>query len=181
MQVKELNKYNVSELEEIIILSKKISKDKKGLFKMKPFKNLPYGKVLEIKKHITNGNTLNIELIQKLSEICNKKMSIFEINNSDVSQLFRTINEIEYNFEEIAKYEAMLSGSTDADLENAGISELNQFGDLNTIDTLAGGDMLKWDLILEKEWWDVFNKLLKDKIERDIQKRYSIIQQNKSK
>ena len=181
MQVKDLKKIKINELEEIMILSKLIDKDVKCMFDILPFVNMEYGQVIELKNLVKTKNILDIDLIQKISEYSKKKISIFEIEKSSIVSFFRTINEIEYNFKRINNYEMMLNSGTDSDLESAGISELNQFGDLNIIDTLAGGDILKWEKVLRLEWWDVFNKLLKDKTERDIQKRYTLIQQSKVK
>ena len=64
-----------------------------------------------------------------------------------------------------------LSAEPDIDLIAAGINEMNQFGDLNTIDSLANGDILKWEEIKKLPYNKVFDKQYKSVVEARIQKK----------
>lgn len=50
----------------------------------------------------------------------------------------------------------------------AGVRNLDVLGNLNTLDLLAQGDILKWDLVKKMTYGDVFDKLLKITIEHAI-------------
>lgn len=80
----------------------------------------------------------------------------------------------------IGKMESQyLSSMPDLKLIAAGINELNQFGELNIIDSLAGGDVLKWEAIKDLKYHIVFDKQYKSIIESRINKTYA--EQNKPK
>ena len=59
----------------------------------------------------------------------------------------------------------------DIKLLNAGITDLDILGDVNLIDALAGGDILKWEAIEALPYEKIFDKQLKNVIEQRIQKR----------
>jgi len=61
------------------------------------------------------------------------------------------------------------------DLVKAGVSELDQFGELNVIDNLAGGDILKWKKVEKLPYYMVFDKLHKNAVETKIQRNYNKI------
>ncbi|TSE05243.1 hypothetical protein [Aquimarina algiphila] len=67
-------------------------------------------------------------------------------------------------------------------LEQAGANDLNQFGTLNAIDSLANGDLLKWKLIEEMPYEMVYTKLLMNKIQSRVQRKYQeiMIEEHKS-
>jgi hypothetical protein len=67
----------------------------------------------------------------------------------------------------------------DSDEIRAGVEELERFGFLNTLDRLAGGDVLKYDSILKEPAIKIYNKLLKDFIDSKIQKRLFEIKNKK--
>lgn len=87
-----------------------------------------------------------------------------------VREEYKKINKLEENY---------LYNPPDAKLLQAGIKELDVLGDVNTIDSLAGGDILKWESIRRLSYNDIFNKLLKNTIEARINKR--LIDINKQK
>jgi hypothetical protein len=72
-----------------------------------------------------------------------------------------------------------LTNQPDIKLMQAGIKELDVLGDINTIDSLAGGDILKWESIRDLPYSEVFNKLLKNTIEARINKK--LVEINKQK
>lgn len=87
-----------------------------------------------------------------------------------VKEQYTRINDLE---------ERMLVSPPDVKLLQAGIRELDVLGDYNTIDSLAGGDILKWEAIRQMKYSEVFNKLLKNTIESRINKR--LVEINKQK
>ncbi|MGN6181029.1 MAG: hypothetical protein ACTHNW_17740 [Mucilaginibacter sp.] len=61
--------------------------------------------------------------------------------------------------------------------KKAGIQAFEKFKYINTINALAGGDITRWDIILNMPYERVLTKLLLNKTEAEYQKRYSEILQ----
>lgn len=61
----------------------------------------------------------------------------------------------------------------------AGIEKFDQFGIMNVVDSLAGGDILKYEQVLKIDYNTVFMKMLRSKVESDFQRRYSKIMNGK--
>ncbi|MES2807042.1 MAG: hypothetical protein V4619_00355 [Bacteroidota bacterium] len=57
--------------------------------------------------------------------------------------------------------------------QKAGIQSFQKFKYINTVNALAGGDITKWNEILNMPYDRVLTKLLLNKTEADYQKRYS--------
>jgi len=57
--------------------------------------------------------------------------------------------------------------------KKAGIQAFEKFKYINTVNSLAGGDITKWDSILNMPYERVLTKLLLNKTEAEYQKRYS--------
>lgn len=74
-----------------------------------------------------------------------------------------------------------LKSMPDPDKIAAGIDELNIFGDKNTIDQLAGGDILKWNDIKKLPYEQVFEKQLMLIKTSAFEKKYTKILSEKSK
>lgn len=87
-----------------------------------------------------------------------------------VKEQYKKINDLEGQY---------LVSHPDVKLIQAGIRELDVLGDVNTIDSLAGGDILKWEAVRQMPYSEVFNKLLKNTIEARINKR--LVEINKQK
>ena len=84
--------------------------------------------------------------------------------------------------ETIAKLEEeFLASDPDADLINAGVRELDMFGDKVLIDTLAGGDITKWKEVLNLPYHFVFYKLAINNKQAKINKNYHKIISDKQK
>ena len=56
--------------------------------------------------------------------------------------------------------------------QRAGIKQFEPFKYINTINALSGGDITKWDAILNLPYDRVLTKLLLNKTEAAYQKRY---------
>lgn len=103
-------------------------------------------------------------------------------NNTTLQKVIPFICWVRDSLEQIITLEReYLTSQPDNDLINAGIESLNELGDMNVIDMLAQGDILKWNMIKRLPYHDVFDKLRKNKLEGDIQKRYQKIQTAKAK
>lgn len=61
----------------------------------------------------------------------------------------------------------------------AGIKMFNMLGDFNTIDEIAGGDVLKHDEVLMLDYSTIFLKLLKNNLTSRFEKKYSEIMSKK--
>lgn len=71
--------------------------------------------------------------------------------------------------------EKLLKPNVTIDHQRAGIAMFNVLGDFNTIDEIAGGDVLKHDAVLMLDYTTIFNKLLKNNLTTKFEKNYSDI------
>lgn len=115
-----------------------------------------------------------------ITYICNVTES--QVNNANYKEMFsfvlwlldeiKLVSELEENY---------LSSEPNSDLKSAGIEKLNELGEINTLDNLAGGDILKWKKIKKLPYHIVFDKLRKNNLDAEVQKRYNEIMIKKSK
>lgn len=66
----------------------------------------------------------------------------------------------------------MLASPPSAVEQRAGIAKFQRFKYINTINALSGGDIIKWDVILNLPYDRVLTKLLLNKTEAEYQGRY---------
>ncbi len=170
MKVKVLDRLTEQEVREVVVMSKLTKEDTS----LKPFTSLKFGEVLELKGLARNG--VDDVLIVKVLELNKRKT---KLENRTLKAFFAIVNFIKNQFKYLGELEQKLDTETENDLIVAGIDELNKFGDLNTIDALAGGDILRWQQVLDLTYEDVYNKLLKTKTEEDIKKRLETIYKSK--
>lgn len=143
-----------------------------------PIKAMTFGEVVDLKKLITsndfNDKIRAVELVYKIP---------FEtLSEMKAIKFFPLLNYVTKEIESIAENEAKtLSGDYDSDMLNAGVEELNQFGVITTIDTLASGDVLKWQSILDTRYSTVFTKLYLNKVKAKIESEYQKIMDRKRK
>ena len=129
---------------------------------------------------IKNGN------FEKLIASCFRDRGIGyhdnEISYISHKQLLSFVLWLKDELQDLNKLEqGYLSGEPDFDMVASGIKDLDQFGNLNTIDQLAGGDITKWNHIEQMKYSQVFDKLYKTSIENRIQRKLGEIQKNKAK
>ncbi len=55
----------------------------------------------------------------------------------------------------------------------AQIEAFDVYGDVNVLESLSGGDVLKWDAIKATRYDDIFVKLCLNKTAKEYQKRYA--------
>lgn len=120
----------------------------------------------------------NIEEI--INIICKEKeIEIKEITQREtISFVLWLKDEIEAIHQLESRY---LQSQPDPDMIAAGVNDLNEFGELNVIDSLAGGDILKWDEVGRIPYYKVFDKLRKNIIDRRINTNYQKILATKNK
>ncbi len=119
-----------------------------------------------------------------LKIFADRKIFLFhhDLNRIENNDILHFIFWVKDELEMIAKMEQdYLQSDTDPDLIQAGINELNQFGEQNTIDSLTGGDMTKENEIKALPYSRIFDRLLKMNIENGIQKRLIKIKEDKAK
>lgn len=130
----------------------------------------------------TIPNLIKIANFEQLINECFKDRGFafgFENDNQKCLQFIlwlkdelKSINDLETNY---------LTSDPDIDMISAGVNEMNQFGNLNVLDQLSGGDILKWEEIGKLQYAKVFDKLYKSTIENNIQKKLNKILANKNK
>jgi hypothetical protein len=158
---KRINKLFSVEIEDMKFLSYKLNK-------------------MIIPECLTEGNILL--LLQKVFKEKDVKISLEDINREEPQNVLCFIFWLLDSQEEINQLESeQLQSLPDAEMTNAGIENFNQFGIINTIDALAGGDILKWKKVIKMSYIDVFTKLKKNKVESEYNKSYSKILEQKSK
>ena len=151
---------------------KKYGKRTNTLFgvELEPLIYFSYGFVKIDLPSLLNENNID-EIINIICDI--KDISVKKITDKEkISLTLWLIDELEA----IGSLEqTYLSSNPEPELIASGIDELNIFGELNIIDSLAGGDILKWEQVKQLPYHSIFDKLRKDNIERKINKNYNKI------
>lgn len=95
-----------------------------------------------------------------------------DVSNCDLKEVMSFILWIMDELKTIRELEATyLVSEPDIKLLQAGINELDQFGIKNTLDNLAGGDILKYDLIRQLPYHEVFDKQYMETIKKKVEKK----------
>lgn len=109
-------------------------------------------------------------LVEIISKVQNIKES--QVMNISILDFFGLMNSIKEQLEVInqAELNSLTSDHTNMKWEQVnGTERLQRFGIYNILDSLSGGNILKWDAIMELQYADVFTKLLMDKTQNDLQ------------
>ncbi|HET8838051.1 MAG TPA: hypothetical protein VFM82_03565 [Flavobacteriaceae bacterium] len=161
-------------------LVKKFGNRQKELFGKQPrdLIYLTYGFVkIDLPELINDG-----EFETLIFECFEKKINRKKINALKPTEAWQFILWVYDELQNISKMEKQyLSSTPEPDLINAGIETLNELGETNLIDTLANGDVLKWEEIKKMPYHVIFDKQRKMKLEADIQKNLARIQRDKAK
>lgn len=142
---------------------------------------LPYGlirKDIPIYQKTNRHDDVVIEIL-KAQHGNDIDLSAATPNDSLAFYLF-VKKELEY----IQKLEELhLASEPDIDMVGAGIHNLNELGVLPTIHALAGGSVLKHREIEATPYYEIYQVLKLEKIQRDINRRYNeiIAAKNKTK
>lgn len=109
-----------------------------------------------------------IEILKIVYDISEKALL-----KADVFNVFSCYNWIIQELQHIGQSEKdeLYNELTPAQ-KNAGVEKLQRFDYVVTLDHLAGGDLLKYDAILELPYSSIFRKLALDQTKHEIQEHY---------
>jgi len=97
---------------------------------------------------------------------------ICNIQKEPIAKVLNFILWIRDELETISELEkTYLSSNPSAKMFQAGINKLDQFGAMNTVDSLAGGDVLKYELVKKLKYNVVFDKQYREVISGEIQSK----------
>lgn len=124
----------------------------------------------------TMPNLLKVGNFDKLifEAFKDRNQNIFEVdvNYFNFKEVLYFIFWLKDEMEHWAKMESdYLSSEPSADMLGAGINELDKFGINNVIDSLAGGDITKYEQIEAMSYGTIFDKQWKSSVENSIQKK----------
>lgn len=133
--------------------------------------NLPT--ILEVYlQPLLTGQDYDVEKSEQVQKVIYNQVSLpdaYTIGASITKQLLA-----------IKKREAeQLNKPPTSDQISAGINMFNEFGVVNTIDALAGGDVLKYDAVLKKDYNTIFLKLKKSKVQQIFEENYTEVLKRK--
>lgn len=165
-EVKELVDYTVSQsLKANPILRKKgFLHTKKITAKQPDFWFLSWSDLVELREAVAEKN---------MTEALN---IVFGIDENDFLSLeifnaFAAYKWVVEQLTEIAKIESQeLGHELTQDEKDAGVEALQEFGYTVAVDSLAKGNLLKYDSILKKPYAIIFRKMCLDKINNEIKK-----------
>ena len=152
--------------------------NKIGEYESKPFIELPYGIV---KKDLPayQKRELISESVELIMQIQFPEFKIQNENANDVISFILWIKEQQEFLNEIEKIN--LHTEPEPEMLASGLQRLNDFGELVTIDALAKGNVLKYAEIQALPYFKVYEKLKLDKVNREIEKNYQKILEEKNK
>lgn len=106
----------------------------------------------------------------------------FEVDISlmPVDSVMAFLNWIRDELNQISEMEReFLVSEPDPDMNAAGINDLDVFGNMNVIDSLSGGDVLKHEAVKSLAYSVIFDKQLKSIKENAINKKYAKLKSKK--
>jgi len=151
-----------------------------GKLKICPAKNLSLAEVITLRNLLNDGS---IEAIIEAVSIVTK-LPIESVWNFTIVPFYSIINGIVAQLIELGNMEQNELSSEDDDIvmiEAQASERMAKYGILNTIDSLAGGDILKWKEIERLPYMVVFTKLMMEKTKGEIMLDVKAIQQRKNK
>ena len=142
-----------------------------------------WGQKLAAAQHIRKGNVLLTVSIYLSPLYYDRKFNEEEVIEfieilktqpaENVISLYKWIKD---SVENIIRWEVRnLPYKPSGDEIRAGISDFNRLGDTPTIDRLAGGDVLKWEAVLDLPYSTIRKKLLLSNISSNFEKKLSEI------
>ena len=149
-------------------------KDSKTIEIAEDLGTLTYRKFIDLKTFFSQA-TEGIDIIAEPIEIVTGmiKEEVLELN---LSKAFPLWKHIENELLRLSKIEAeQLDYTPSPEEEQADFSKLSKFGELARIHSLANGDLLKFEKVLELPYNDVLATLLYEKETREYQERLNEI------
>ncbi|WP_454988668.1 hypothetical protein [Capnocytophaga sputigena] len=140
---------------------------------------LTFGEVNSVKRYVIKGTMDDLIEAFKIVYKCKAR----DIIRMDVIQFYRCMIFITTEVDKVIKMEQQHWNTepTDYDikLQQAGVKDLEQFGDLPMIDSLAGGDILRYNDIEKLNYLEVHYILWYRAIQTNIQNRFQKLMINK--
>lgn len=140
---------------------------------------LTFGEVNSIKRLVMRETT---EYLLRAFEIV-YKCKARDVIRMEVIQFYRCMIFITTEVDKIIKMEQQHWNTEptdhDAKLQQAGVKDLEQFGDLPMIDSLAGGDILRYNDIEKLNYLEVHYILWYRAVQTNIQNRFQKLTINK--
>lgn len=113
----------------------------------------------------------NAEDLEKMEKI---------LRSCDVATVYGGLKFIAEQLKNISEREAnLLKSEVTHEQKLAGIENFNQLGHFNTIDMIAGGDVLKYETVLALDYNTIFNKLFLSNLTTKFERKYSEIMKPK--
>lgn len=139
------------------------------IIKVTDIKEMKFFEVTNIRELISEPSTEGIiEVFTMVTGLENN-----ELLKLDIIQFYAVLNHIQKTIIEINNMENnhLTSNHENIKLEmvNAG-QRMGVFGPLNVIDSLAGGDITKWEMIENMPYLTVFSKLYMETVKSDIER-----------
>lgn len=140
---------------------------------------LTFGEVNSIKRLVMRETTEDLLRAFEIVYKCKAR----DIIRMEVTQFYRCMIFITNEVDKVIKMEQQHWNAEptdhDAKLQQAGVKELEQFGDLPMIDSLAGGDILRYNDIEKLNYLEVHYILWYRAIQTNIQNRFQKLMINK--
>ncbi|WP_454948113.1 hypothetical protein [Capnocytophaga leadbetteri] len=140
---------------------------------------LTFGDVNTIKREVMRGTTEGLMNAFELVYKCTKK----DMMKMNVVRFYRCMKFITNEVDRVMKLEhhhwKVEPTEYDGRLQDAGVKELEMFGDLPMIDSLAGGDILRYNDIEGLNYLEVHYVLWYRAIQTNIQNRFQKLMANK--
>ena len=142
--------------------------------KAKSIREYSYIKVDKFKNQLKNN-----EILEVISEILGISLGkILKTKHTDFVYFTKWLQD---EFEVIGRMEARLYVEPSSEMIDAGIEELQEFGIMNVIKALSGGQVWKYKEVEDTNWNVIYVTLLMNKKENEIKQAMLEIQKQKSK
>ena len=152
--------------------------NKLGKYESKNFTELPYG-IVRMDILTLQKKELHLEAIMMILECQFEKVSLKGVTQNDLfAFLVWMKKEQDKLFTRERNY---LSSDPDPEAVAAGINRLDEFGALATIHTLAHNQVWRHKDIYNTPYFEIYQVLKLEKVQRDVQKAHQKIMEQKAK
>jgi len=161
--------------DELIFALKYSNKAKaRDVYKIGPLTKRTFYEVKELQRLLFDENGFNQAILFVMELSKQKDPELFEF--------FAFFNYCKEEIENINEMEGLaLAYTPSVEEEKAGIDRFGRFGYLMAIDSLSGGDVLKWPAIRDLQYEIAFSKLVIDKEKSDFDRALFKVQNPKAR
>lgn len=147
-------------------------------FAAKKLKEMRFSEVIDVRELLSN---LTLDNQLKSVSMVYSNVPVNDLAKMKAVKFFALFNYVVKEVKLIVDGEKFLHSEPDGDMQRAGIHKLNRFGILSAVDTLAGGDVLRWEIIMKQRYSRIFAKLCLNKVRSDIENDYAEIMRKKQR